>query len=138
MIRIYNTLSGKKENLPKTAGKKLRLFVCGPTVYDYAHLGHARTDLFFDFLARYLRSKKYKVFYIENITDVDDKIIRRAHAEKKDALQVADFFTKAYLADMKALGVTAVNIYAPATKHIPEIIKPVSYTHLTLPTTPYV
>ncbi|MBI2033949.1 MAG: class I tRNA ligase family protein, partial [Candidatus Liptonbacteria bacterium] len=125
MVRLYNTLSGKKEELPKTSGKKLRLFVCGPTVYDYPHIGHARTYLFFDFLTRFLRFRKYKVSYLQNITDVDDKIINRAKNEGKTAARVSGFFTKAYLEDMKALGVTAVQRYAAATKHIPEIISQV-------------
>ena len=125
MIRIYNTLSGKKEELPTLKGKKLRLFVCGPTVYDYSHIGHARTYIFFDFLARYLKKRGYKLFYLQNITDVDDKIIKRAEEEKKDPLKLALHFTREYLKDMKTIGITAVNTYAPATKHIPEIIKQV-------------
>lgn len=124
-MKIYNTLSGKKEELPAGKGKKLRLFVCGPTVYDYSHIGHARTYIFFDFLTRYLKLKGYKVFYLQNITDVDDKIIERAKNEGKTAAEVGEFFTKAYLDDMKALGVTVVDTYAPATKFIPEIVKQV-------------
>ena len=124
-LRLYNTLSGKKEDLPVAKGKKLRLFVCGPTVYDYSHIGHARTYLFFDFLARYLKLRGYKVFYLQNITDVDDKIIERAREEGKDPLEVAAFFTQEYLKDMKALGVTTVERYAAATKYIPEIISQV-------------
>ena len=124
-MRLYNTLSGKKEELPAIKSKKLRLFVCGPTVYDYSHIGHARTYIFFDFLARYLKLKGYKVFYLQNITDIDDKIIERAKSEGKTAAEVGGFFTKAYLEDMRALGIIAVDTYALATKHIPEIIKQV-------------
>ena len=123
MIQIYNSLSRKKERIPRI--KKLRLFVCGPTVYDDAHIGHARTYIFFDFFAKYLRSLGHDVKYVQNITDIDDKIIRRASEEKKDPLKLADYFTKRYFADMKALGVNSVNVYAPATKFIPQIVKQV-------------
>ena len=80
-MKIYNTLTRKKEVLKPLAaarGEKLRLFVCGPTVYDFSHIGHARTYIAFDAFVRYLRSTKYEVFYLQNITDVDDKIIQRA------------------------------------------------------------
>lgn len=123
MIKIYNTLSRKKEPLPESQkGRPLRIFVCGPTVYDYAHIGHARTCIFFDFFVKYLRSQGYEVQYLQNITDVDDKIIKRAAEENKSPAELAKFFTKTYLEDMKSLGVNAVNDYAPATKFIPEII----------------
>ncbi|HVN26754.1 MAG TPA: cysteine--tRNA ligase [Candidatus Paceibacterota bacterium] len=119
MIKIYNTLSGAKEPLPDQ--KKLRLFVCGPTVYDYQHIGNARTYVFFDFFAKYLRAQGYDVFYLQNITDVDDKIIRRAAEEHEDPADLAKRYTKAYLEDMKALGIDAVTKYAPATDFITQI-----------------
>ena len=128
MLRLWNTLSREKEPLPDR--KELRLFVCGPTVNDYAHIGHARTYIFFDFLARYLRAQGRDVFYLQNITNIDDKIIRRAAEEGKKAADVADFFMEAYLADMAALGIgmsadgkekAEKIIYAPATKFIPQI-----------------
>src|SRR5580698_10396925 len=109
MLRIYNTLSGAKESLPDPSEqKKIRLFVCGPTVYDYLHIGNARTYIFFDFFAKYLRSQGYEVNYLQNITDIDDKIIKRAAEENKKPEAVAEFFTEAYSQDMKTLGVTAV------------------------------
>jgi cysteinyl-tRNA synthetase len=120
MIRVYNTLSGEKEPLPDQ--KKIRLFVCGPTVYDYLHIGNARTYVFFDFFARYLRSQGYEVEYVQNITDIDDKIIKRAAEEKKAPEELAEFFTEAYYEDMKTLGVHAVTHYAPATKFISQIV----------------
>jgi cysteinyl-tRNA synthetase len=119
MIKLYNTLSGKKEELPDQ--KKLRLFVCGPTVYDYLHIGNARTYIFFDFFAKYLRSQGYDVFYLQNITDIDDKIIRRASEEQEEPAKLAKKFTEAYFDDMKSLGVTAVTKYAPATNFITQI-----------------
>src|SRR5205823_2291422 len=84
-----------------------------------------RTAIFFDFFAKYLRSQKRDVFYLQNVTNIDDKIIKRAREEKKNPLRVADFFTKAYLTDMKTLGVDGITAYAPATKFIPEIVRQV-------------
>lgn len=123
MLRVYNTLSGEKDDLPESKDqKKIRLFVCGPTVYDYLHIGNARTYIFFDFFGKYLRSQGYDVKYVQNITDVDDKIIKRAAEENKKPEELAQFFTDAYFEDMKALGVDAVSEYAPATKFITQIV----------------
>ncbi|HEY4475712.1 MAG TPA: cysteine--tRNA ligase [Candidatus Paceibacterota bacterium] len=121
-LRIYDTLSGKKISFKAPSKKALRLFVCGPTVYDYAHIGHARTYIFFDIFTRYLKSLGYKVFYLQNITDIDDKIIARAREKNLPPQKLADDFTKSYLADMKVLGIASVTKYAPATKFIPQII----------------
>ena len=82
MLVIHNTLSGQKEPLTKSRAP-LKLFVCGPTVYGPAHLGHARVEVFFDVAARYMRENGYSLYYVQNITDVDDKIIDRARTEKK-------------------------------------------------------
>ena len=98
------------------------MFVCGPTVYDFSHVGHARTYLAYDIIARYLRARGYSVFYIVNITDIDDKIINRANASGEDPLLLADKFTKDFFRDMEALGITSVNLYAKASEHVPEII----------------
>jgi cysteinyl-tRNA synthetase len=119
MTKLYNTLTREKEALPDQ--KKIRLFVCGPTVYDYLHIGNARTYIFFDFFAKYLRHIGYDVFYLQNITDIDDKIIKRAAEEQKKTPEIADFFTAAYMEDMRALGIDAVTEYAPATKFISQI-----------------
>ncbi|MBI2623697.1 MAG: cysteine--tRNA ligase [Candidatus Liptonbacteria bacterium] len=120
-IRIWNTLTGKKEPLPVRKGKPLRLFVCGPTVYDRTHIGHLRTYIFFDFFAKYLRSCGYAVTYLQNITDIDDKIIRRAKERGEKPLALSARLTKEYLRDMSAFGADAVDTYAAATKFIPEI-----------------
>ncbi|MBI3588946.1 MAG: cysteine--tRNA ligase [Candidatus Liptonbacteria bacterium] len=122
-IYLFNTLSGKKELLVKPKGRPLRLFVCGPTVYDDPHIGNGRTYVFFDTLVKYLRSTGLKVFYLQNITDIDDKIIARAHAEKVSFSKIAETYLAVYFRDMKALGVTAVTKYARATKYIPQIQK---------------
>jgi cysteinyl-tRNA synthetase len=82
-MKIFDTLSGtKKELVNKSDGKPINLFVCGPTVYDYPHIGNARTFVMFDILIRYLRSRGFNIFYLQNITNVDDKIIQRAIDEK--------------------------------------------------------
>ncbi len=101
------------------------MFVCGPTVWDVSHVGHAKTYVAYDIMARYLRYKGYSVFFILNITDIDDKIINRANKEGADALQVADRFARAFFKDMEDLHVQSVNLYAKASDHLPEIIQQV-------------
>lgn len=123
MIKIHNTLSGKKEALPDVP--KVRLFVCGPTVYDHPHIGNARTFVTFDMFVRYLRSQKVNVFYLQNITDVDDKIIDRAAQERTSWDEIARRYEKIFMDGMKALGVIAVDRYARATDFISDIIKQV-------------
>jgi cysteinyl-tRNA synthetase len=121
-MKLYNTLSREKEEFPEPdKQKKINFFVCGPTVYDDPHIGHARTYIFFDFFAKYLRARGYDVFYLQNITDIDDKIIKRSAERAEDPATLAEQYTKSYLEDMQALGVDAINQYAPATEFIPEI-----------------
>jgi len=122
MIKLYNTLSRSKENLNTLKKNRVKLFVCGPTVYDNSHIGHARTYISFDVIARYLKYQGFSVFYLQNITDIDDKIINRAAKTGRDPIDLAREFEAEYLKDMKALGVESVNIYARATEHLPEII----------------
>jgi cysteinyl-tRNA synthetase len=105
---------------------RVYMFVCGPTVYDHSHVGHARTYLAYDIIARYLRAKGYSLFYLMNITDVDDKIINRANQTGQDPIKLADSFTKEFMRDMQALGITSVNLYAKASEHVPEIIAQIS------------
>jgi cysteinyl-tRNA synthetase len=124
-IKIYNTLTRKKDLLVPIKGKKINLFVCGPTVYDFSHIGHARTYVMFDCFSKYLKQSGFNVSYLQNITDVDDKIIQRAREKGVSAKDLAVAFEKEYLKDMKALGVTSVNKYARATSHIKEIISQV-------------
>lgn len=122
MITIYNSLSRSKEVLKPLNGNRVKLFVCGPTVYDNSHIGHARTYISFDVIARYLKYRGFSVFYLQNITDIDDKIINRAQSTGKKPLSLAREFEAEYLKDMKTLGVENVNLYARATEHIKEII----------------
>ena len=121
-MRIYNTLSGKKETFKPLRGKRINIFVCGPTVYDASHIGHARTYVFFDVAIKYLRFAGWKVFYLQNITDIDDKIINRANELGQDPLFLSRHFTNEYFKDMTELRINSVSKYAPATKFIPQII----------------
>jgi len=124
---IYNSLTRKKEIIKKPKNKKyIRIFVCGPTVYDYPHLGNARAFLFFDSFVKYIRSTGLKVFYLQNITDIDDKIIQRAQAEKKSWKQIARKFEKIYHQNEKDLNINSINAYGRATEHIKEIVDQVS------------
>jgi len=125
MIKVQNTLSGKKEALKTKRGSILELFVCGPTVYDYSHLGHARTYVAFDVMVKYLREKGYDVFYLQNITDIDDKIIQRAKEKKTSPRSLARQFEREYKKNMKELKISSVTKYARATDHIKEIISQV-------------
>ena len=120
-LKIYNTLSRKKEQLNTIKKNQVLMFVCGPTVYDHSHIGHARSYIQFDMIAKYLVYSKYQVKYVQNITDIDDKVIQRANEIKKDPLKLAREFEKSFMDDMKALNVNAVTRYARATEHIKEI-----------------
>ena len=128
-IRIYNTLTGKKDLLKPLKGKRVNLFVCGPTVYDFMHLGNARTAVTFDCFAKYLKSQGFDVFYLQNITDIDDKIIMRAREKGVEAKKLALAFEQEYLKDMKALHVDSVKKYARATGYIKEIISQIKRLH---------
>jgi len=121
-MMIHSTLSGNKEPFQPIHKNRVNLFVCGPTVYDDSHIGHARTYIAFDVVARYLKYRGFSVFYLQNLTDVDDKIIQRASELGVEPASLARKFEKRYLEDMHNLGVTNVNFYARATEHIPEII----------------
>jgi cysteinyl-tRNA synthetase len=122
-MRVYNTLTGEKEQFkPLTAGV-VKMYVCGITAYDVCHLGHARSAVVFDMVVRYLRHMGYKVTYIKNFTDIDDKIIARAQLEQKSTEAVAETYIQAYYEDMDELGVMRADIEPRATEHIAEIIQ---------------
>jgi cysteinyl-tRNA synthetase len=123
MLRIYNTLTGKKDGFRPIRPKRVKMYVCGVTVYDYCHLGHARSAIVFDMMRRYLIYKGYRVKYVRNFTDVDDKIINRANQEGKDWQEVAQKYTQEYYYDMELLGVQPANIEPKATDHITEMIR---------------
>lgn len=124
-MKLYDTLSGKKKELNPRSDKKIGIFVCGPTVYDYSHIGHARTYIAFDAFTKYLRSMGYKVRYVQNITDIDDKIIARARELNQTPEELARNFETEYYHDMETLGIDSVDKYARATDYIPQIISQV-------------
>lgn len=115
-------MSRRKEDFKPFQGNRIKIFVCGPTVYDNSHIGHARTYISFDVIARYLKHRGFSVFYLQNITDIDDKIINRGKELGVEPLDLAREFEKSYMKDMRALSVENVNLYARATEHLSEII----------------
>jgi cysteinyl-tRNA synthetase len=123
MQRIYDTREGKKVELGLREPGKVGMYVCGVTVYDLCHVGHARTLVSFDVIVRHLRQRGLAVRLVRNITDVDDKIIRKGHAEGRTAAEVAKFYADAMAADMAALGIAPPDIEPRATEHIAEVIE---------------
>lgn len=121
-VSIYNTKSGKKEPFSPLEKGHIKLYVCGITAYDYCHIGHARSTLVFDMIVRYLRYRGFKVTYIRNFTDIDDKIIKRAQEQHTTTEELANRFIKAFHEDMKSLGNEPPTLEPKATEHIPEII----------------
>lgn len=122
-MKIYNTLTGKKEEFIPLKPKEVGIYVCGVTVYDYCHLGHARGAVLFDVIRRYLESKGFKVKYVRNFTDIDDKIINRAKNEGTTTEEIAKRFIEEYYKDMERLGVERADVEPKATDHIAEIIE---------------
>jgi cysteinyl-tRNA synthetase len=123
VLKIFNTLTGQKEIFEPLKAKRVGMYACGVTVYDYSHLGHARSALVFDVIRNYLRFSGYTVKYVRNFTDVDDKIINRASEKGKTWKEIAKTYLLAYKDDMKRLGVTPADVEPKATEHIPDIIK---------------
>src|SRR3954452_8729951 len=121
-LRIYDTRAGKKVPFePLTAGRA-GIYSCGITVYDLCHVGHARMMVAFDVIVRHLRAAGLAVRFVRNVTDVDDKIIRRAVAEKRSAAEVARDYTEKMEADLRALDVRPADVEPRATEHIGEVI----------------
>lgn len=121
-IAIYNTKSGKKTPFSPLEKGHVKLYVCGITAYDYCHIGHARSTLVFDMIVKYLRYKGFKVTYIRNFTDIDDKIIKRAQEQGTTTEELANRFIQAFHEDMESLGNEPPTLEPKATEHIPEII----------------
>jgi cysteinyl-tRNA synthetase len=119
---IYNTLTKEKEEFKPQEEGIVRLYACGPTVYDHFTIGNARPFILFDALRRYLKYKGYRVIYVLNITDIDDKIINRAAAEGITPKEVAEKYTKSFFEDLKLLGVEKADYHPKATEKIPEMI----------------
>jgi cysteinyl-tRNA synthetase len=121
-LKVYNTLTRKKEPFRPIEPGKVKMYVCGPTVYNYIHIGNGRPAIFFDVVRRYLRSIGYEVTYIVNFTDVDDKLIRKAEETGMTVQELADTFIEAYQEDTKALGVEPATINPRVTENMAEII----------------
>lgn len=121
-LRIYNTLTRTKEPLRPIEEGHVKLYVCGITSYDYCHIGHARSALVFDMVVRYLRHRGYKVTFVRNFTDIDDKIINRANEQGIDSAALALRFIDEFYTDMDALGTLRPDIEPKATEHVQEMI----------------
>lgn len=122
-IQVYNTMEGRKvEFVPRDAGK-VGIYACGPTVYNYIHLGNARPIVVFDAIRRYFKYAGYDVTYVQNFTDVDDKIIRRGQEEGISAAAVANKYIAAYFEDVQQLNVLKADVHPRVTEHMPEIIE---------------
>ena len=123
MLSIYNTLTGKKEPFHSLQPKTVRMYVCGVTVYDYCHIGHARSALVFDVIRRYLEFSGYQVEFVKNFTDVDDKIIKRANERGVSCDAITAEYIEAYYHDMGRLGIRRATHEPKATEHMAEIIE---------------
>lgn len=121
MLEIYNSLTKKKEPFTPIEQNKVKLYVCGLTPYDYAHIGHARTAATFDVIVRYLRYRHYDVLYVRNFTDIDDKIIQRAHQNNEPYNELVTRFIGAAREDMAALGILPPDVEPLATEYIQEM-----------------
>ncbi|MDD4528102.1 MAG: cysteine--tRNA ligase, partial [Candidatus Margulisbacteria bacterium] len=123
MLKIYNTLTRKKDEFIPIKKKKVKIYVCGVTVYDLCHIGHARAYVVFDVVRRAFEYLGYKVTYIQNFTDVDDKILNRAKEQGIDALELSKKMISEYFTDMDMLNIKRADNYPKVTEHIPQIIK---------------
>ena len=122
-MRIYNTATRRKEEFVPCKEGKVSLYVCGPTVYNYIHIGNARTFLSFDMIRRYFIYRGYEVTYVQNITDVDDKIIAQAAKENCTPAQVAEKYSKAFIDAMHGLNIADPTVRPLATQEIPAMLK---------------
>lgn len=122
-MKLYNTLTRKKEEFKSIEAGKVMVYACGPTVYNYIHLGNARPLCVFDVMRRFLEYKGYQVKYVQNFTDVDDKIINKAISEHTDFMNVANKYIKEFEIDSKGLNVMPATVHPKATENIDEIIK---------------
>ena len=129
-LQIYNVLTRKKEEFVPLYAGRINMYVCGPTVYDYSHIGHAKTYVNFDVVNRYLRFRGYDVLYVQNVTDVghlldtgEDRILKKARQDSVEPMQLVEKYTKIYFDNMDALGVWRPDISPRASGHVPEQIE---------------
>ena len=122
-MKLYNTLTRKKEEfIPITPGE-VKMYVCGPTVYNFFHIGNGRTFIVFDTIRRYFEYRGYNVKYVQNFTDIDDKMIKRANEEGTSVKEVGDKYIGEYYTDADALNIERASVNPRATQYIDEIIK---------------
>ncbi|MDY6915132.1 MAG: cysteine--tRNA ligase [Candidatus Cloacimonadota bacterium] len=121
-MKIYNTMHRKKEELIPQKENEIRMYVCGPTVYNYFHIGNARAFLFFDVVRRYFEFKGYRVTYVQNLTDIEDKLIEQSKKEKKPVNEIAEKYIEAFNKDTAALGIKRPDYQPRATEYIEEMI----------------
>lgn len=121
-MQIYNSMTRKKEEFKPIHEGKVGIYACGPTVYNYFHIGNARPFIIFDVLRRYLEYRGYEVTFVQNFTDIDDKMIRKANEEGVTVKEIADRYIQEYFVDTKALGIRPATVHPRATEHMPQII----------------
>ena len=121
-MKIWNSLTGRKEDFTIPGGGAVKMYVCGVTPYDTAHIGHAMSYIVFDVIRRYLEFRGYEVRHVQNFTDVDDKIIARAERLGVPAIELAQQYVDSYLEEMDALHVQRAHVYPRVTEEIPTII----------------
>ncbi|HHZ12983.1 MAG: cysteine--tRNA ligase [Caldicoprobacterales bacterium] len=121
-MKLYNTLTRKKEDFIPIHENEVRMYCCGPTVYNYFHIGNARPFIIFDAFRRYMEYKGYKVTYVQNFTDIDDKMIQRANEEDTTVAELAERFIEEYFKDADGLGIERATVHPRATQHIDEMI----------------
>ena len=121
-IVFFNTLTRRKEPFKPIEEGKVKIYTCGPTVYDYAHIGNFRAFLFEDLLKRWLVHQGFKVLHVMNLTDVDDKTIGSSQKQGLPLRQFTDFYIKAFFEDLKALNILSADVYPRATDHIAEMV----------------
>ncbi|HSI96492.1 MAG: cysteine--tRNA ligase [Methylophilaceae bacterium] len=126
MLKIYNSIAREKEEFHPITPGKVRMYVCGMTVYDFCHLGHARVMVVFDMVARWLRASGFELTYVRNITDIDDKIIKRAAENNESIGTLTERFIHAMDEDSAALGVVRPDLEPRATQHIPDMLEMIS------------
>ena len=132
-LKVYNYMTRQKEEFKSLHEGRVGIYICGPTVYDHAHIGHAKVYVSFDVVVRYLRYLSYKVRYVQNITDVghltddadegEDKVGRKARLEQLQPMEVVEYYTRSYFEDMDALNVIRPDISPRASGHVPEQIE---------------
>jgi cysteinyl-tRNA synthetase len=122
-MKLYNTMTGRKEEFVPLDGKQVKMYGCGPTVYNYFHIGNARAFTIYDVLRRYLEYRGYNVKYVQNFTDIDDKMITNAGKEGTTVREMAEKYIREYFIDADGLGIKRADVYPRATENIDAIIE---------------